>query len=42
MPVILRIAGILMVVLIVARHKDNIVRLINHSEKKISFTKKNR
>ena len=42
MPVILRITGILMVVLIVARHKDNIVRLINHSEKKISFTKKNR
>jgi len=42
LPVILRITGILMVVLIIVRHKGNIVRLINHTEKKISFTKNSR
>ncbi|ANW99276.1 acyl-phosphate glycerol 3-phosphate acyltransferase [Thermoclostridium stercorarium subsp. thermolacticum DSM 2910] len=36
-PTVLRVLGILMVLLIVARHKDNIVRLKNHTEKRISF-----
>lgn len=40
LPDALMITGIIMVVLIVVRHKDNIVRLINHTEKKISFTEK--
>jgi len=38
LPVVLRIIGVLMVALIIARHRDNIRRLMNHTEKKISFT----
>lgn len=39
LPVLMVLIAVLMVVLIVARHKDNIVRLINHTEKKLSFRK---
>ena len=39
LPVVLIFTGIIMVVLIIVRHRDNIIRLINHTEKKISFKK---
>lgn len=39
LPGLLRILGTLMVVLIIVRHRDNIKRLINGTEKKISFGK---
>jgi len=38
LPVILKVIGALLVALIVVRHRDNIIRLVNHEEKKISFT----
>lgn len=41
LPIALIFIGGVMVALIIVRHKDNIVRLINHSEKKISFKRNN-
>lgn len=39
LPITLIILGIFMVALIIVRHKENIVRLINRTEKKLSFKK---
>ena len=39
LPLTLIILGAFMVVLIIIRHKENIVRLINRTEKKLNFKK---
>ncbi|NLY19481.1 MAG: acyl-phosphate glycerol 3-phosphate acyltransferase, partial [Clostridiaceae bacterium] len=39
LPVLMLVIALVMVVLIIFRHKDNIIRLFNGTEKKISIKK---